>query len=302
MAFEDNSFGNAFQQQFKRGIGVGGEPTAPNSVPEGTPVAAFAPNRTRTGQQPPPMAQMNAMAPNKTRTGQQPPPFMANFAMGEPNPNKHPGYMPYGKGPGYDGPPPGLQQFAVDQSLDYPGGGLGGFQDNEGLPNPMPIPDGGPHWRNNPPGTGGFDPVGPGYGLGGGQTEDNGLRPMDPIRNRDPWAQRVGDDLQGLAQRGYYKDDNGNWQQNQNMGVPRQPQGYPPMAARVQNPGALPPMRDPKNFRPPPPMAQNWRGMLPGSGAGNGGFDFSQYFGNGMPQDGKAWNWGNLENLRNRRF
>lgn len=145
-ADDNGGFGNAFQRQFKRSIGVGGEPSMiePKRVTQDN-----GPNPLRrdwNGWQ-----EQGAMSPQE----------QYNFQRDKSG--RNPDHGPKG---GWNG-----WQEQGDQMEGGPFGGAGG---------PMPIPDGGPNWRGT---TGGFDPVGPGGGLGGPQPWTKPVGPSNPWDN-----------------------------------------------------------------------------------------------------------------------
>jgi hypothetical protein len=232
-ADDNGGFGNAFQRQFKRSIGVGGEPSM--------------------------------IEPKRVTQDNGPNPIRRDWNGWQEQP---------------------------DQMEGGPFGGAGG---------PMPIPDGGPNWRGAA--TGGFDPVG-GGGLGGPQPVDvpNGSGAGGPMPQ--PWPQGASP---------VPNNPNAFYMQNH----PSNPNSkYAQWKASQQQAPAQPP--PPGNTGIVPPHRQDGRGnggpqILGGPGSpprpqggpqipqfqGGQAFNFNEMM-QGQPQNG--WNWGDLGNIRNRRF
>ena len=223
-ADDNGGFGNAFQRQFKRSIGVGGEPSM--------------------------------IEPKRVTQDNGPNPLRREWN----------GWQEQG-----------------DQMEGGPFGGAGG---------PMPIPDGGPNWRGT---TGGFDPVG-GNGLGGPQPTDipNGSGAGGPMPI--PWP--AGSSPVPGNPNAYYMQNHPNNPNSKYAQWKASQQQAQPVPG---NTGIVPPHRQDGNggrilggpFGPPHPQGGPQTPQQPG------GFNFADRM-QGLPQNG--WNWGELGNIRNRRF
>ena len=257
-ADDNGGFGNAFQRQFKRSIGVGGEPSMiePKRVTQDN-----GPNPLRkewNGWQ-----EQGAMSPQE----------QYNFQRDKSGRNPD-----HGSKGGWNG-----WQEQGDQMEGGPFGGAGG---------PMPIPDGGPNWRGT---TGGFDPVG-GNGLGGPQPTDipNGSGAGGPMPI--PWP--AGSSPVPGNPNAYYMQNHPNNPNSKYAQWKASQQQAQPVPG---NTGIVPPHRQDGNggrilggpFGPPHPQGGPQIPQQPG------GFNFADRM-QGLPQNG--WNWGELGNIRNRRF
>ena len=230
---DGGAFGQAFQRQFKRSIGVPGEPST------------------------------NPMAPKRGDL-RPPQPMMAPL-----------------RGPrgGFQLPTPRINPNWAGQQGDYDSSGI--------------IPPG-PHMDQNPdfPMTEDGSPWHP-PALGEGRRKDY-ISTENPVGlGYDPTSQN---DMAGLALRGYYRDENNNWQMRPNPNrapAPGRSNGRP-MGA----PPAPPPM-------PIPPGTGGLDPVGPGGGLGGpqGRDRMPGNFAAQPPQTktpDNGWQWGDLNNLTNR--
>ena len=266
-ADDNGGFGNAFQRQFKRSIGVGGEPSMiePKRVTQDN-----GPNPLRrewNGWQ----EQGDQMEGGPFGGAGGPMPIPEGGPNWRGNPKGVGMNMPNGKGPG--------GWFNPPDDIVSAGG-------------PMPIPDGGPNWRGT---TGGFDPVG-GNGLGGPQPTDipNGSGAGGPMPI--PWP--AGSSPVPGNPNAYYMQNHPNNPNSKYAQWKASQQQAQPVPG---NTGIVPPHRQDGNggrilggpFGPPHPQGGPQIPQQPG------GFNFADRM-QGLPQNG--WNWGELGNIRNRRF
>ena len=255
---DNGAFGQAFQRQFKRSIGVPGEPSM---APEGQ--MGIAPLRGPKGGYRPPTPQA----------------FMGGGLMSTPMPTN-----PYANmGENFNGPVPRPNIWDNPNPL----------RDDGNNPNGGFVPPG-PHMDQNPdfPMTEDGSPWHP-PALGEGRRKDY-IPTENPVGlGYDPTSQN---DMAGLALRGYYRDENNNWQMRPNPNrapAPGRSNGRP-MGA----PPAPPPM-------PIPPGTGGLDPVGPGGGLGGpqGRDRMPGNFAAAPPQiktPDNGWQWGDLNNLTNR--
>ena len=275
---DGGAFGQAFQRQFKRSIGVPGEPSM---APEGQ--MGIAPLRgPKGGYRPPtPQAFMGGALQDGSQFGANSMQLARDEFLKDHDANGN-----------YTGPvgPLGIVGGNGDQPPPPPDRYPNAIKGN---PNGGFVPPG-PHMDQNPdfPMTEDGSPWHP-PALGEGRRKDY-IPTENPVGlGYDPTSQN---DMAGLALRGYYRDENNNWQMRPNPNrapAPGRSNGRP-MGA----PPAPPPM-------PIPPGTGGLDPVGPGGGLGGpqGRDRMPGNFAAAPPQiktPDNGWQWGDLNNLTNR--